>query len=377
MSRSSLIGTLAVVLCLPAATVAWLGFRLIGQDRALETQRVAESRELSASQTVQTLSALLSDPGLLSKSPGEGALLVLLPGTPHLYHESVPAPSEAPADSFREGETLEFQGGEAASAIEIYRKQAEARDPLVRAGALYRLGRALNKAGRKEEALHNYATLARMETAAAGGWPAPIAAVWCRCRLFESAGRAKDLRDEAFRLREILLSGRYPITRAAYAAFADDAARWSGATRPADLERLTDAVLLIEAGVRDSSRPASGRAGIAVQGAPITLVWGQTRGRLAVFAATQAFVEREWLSKVAPGVWLRDDRGKDLRAPRPGQATVLYPVESRLPWTVLAVAPPQGNDLGARRSLLLVLLGAVGVFTLAGAYIVLRMRPRC
>ena len=101
MSRSSLIGALAVVLCLPAATVAWLGFRLIGQDRALEKQRVAESRELSASQAVQTLSALLADPGLLSKSPGEGALLALLPGSSLLYRESVPAPTEAPADSFR------------------------------------------------------------------------------------------------------------------------------------------------------------------------------------------------------------------------------------------------------------------------------------
>lgn len=44
MSRSSLIGTLGVALCLPAATVARLGVRLIEQDRALEAQRMAESR---------------------------------------------------------------------------------------------------------------------------------------------------------------------------------------------------------------------------------------------------------------------------------------------------------------------------------------------
>ncbi|MBI5084195.1 MAG: HAMP domain-containing histidine kinase [Acidobacteria bacterium] len=376
MSRSSLIGTLAVVLCLPAVTVAWLGFRLIEQDRALEAQRVAESRELSASQAVQTLSALLSDPGLLSKSPGEGALLALLPGSPLLYHESVPAPPEAPSDSFREGETLEFKVGNATAATEIYRKQAEALDPLLRAGALYRLGRALNKAGRGDEALQTYSMLARMETAAAGGWPAPIAATWSRCSLLESTGRAKELRDEALRLQAILLSGRYLITRAGYAAFADDAARWSGRPRPTDLERLTDAVILIEAGVRDSSRPTSGRAGLAVQGEPVTIVWGQTSGKLAVFAATQAFVAREWLSKLAPGVWLRDESGKDLRPPRPGPAAVIYPVQSRLPWTVLAVAPPQGGDSGTRRNLLLVLLGAVGFFTLAGAYIVFRALKR-
>src|SRR5205814_7803051 len=140
----------------------------------------------------------------------------------------------------------------------------------------------------RDEALQTYSTLARMETAAAGGWPAPIAAAWSRCSLFESVGWANELHDESLRLQEILLSGRYPISRAVYAAFADDAARWSGRPRPTDLERLTDAVLLIEAGRRDLSRPPSGRAGLSVQGEPITIVWGQTSGRLAVFAATQA-----------------------------------------------------------------------------------------
>src|ERR1051326_3103067 len=67
MSRHRLIGVLAVVLCIPAATIAWLGFRLIEQDRALGSQRVAEGREQAANKAVQTLSALLSDPGLLAR----------------------------------------------------------------------------------------------------------------------------------------------------------------------------------------------------------------------------------------------------------------------------------------------------------------------
>jgi signal transduction histidine kinase len=369
-------GALAVVLCLPAATVAWLGFRLIEQDRALERQRVAESREMAASQAVQTLSGLVSDPGLLSKRPGEGALLALFPGSSLLYRETVPAPPEAPADAFREGETLEYQRGDAASAAEIYRRQAHSRDLLIRSGALFRLGRVRKNAGSTEEALGAYAALARMDTASVGGWPALVAAVWSRCGLLESAGRTQDLRDEALRLREILLSGRYPMTRAAYAVFADDAARWSGRPRPVDLERLTDAVLRIEAGVRDTARPPSGRAVLLVQAAPITLVWGPTRGALAVFAATPAFVEREWLPRAGPGVWLRDGDGQVLGTPSPGPVAARHPVDSRLPWTVLAVAPPQSQDLGARRNLLLVLLAAVGVFTLAGAYLVVRALRR-
>lgn len=376
MSRSRLIGALAVVLCLPAVTVAWLGFRLIEQDSAFERQRLAESREMAVSRAVQTLSALLSDPKLLSASPGEGAILARLPGSSLLYRENVPAQPEAVPDSFRIGETQEFLHGDAAAASEIYRRQSQSRDAPIRAGALYRLGRALNKAGRTEEALQAYATLARMDTLSVGGWPAPVAATWSRCRLFESVGRQRDLRAETLKLSDLLLSGRYLMTRAAYAAFADDAARWTGQPRPADLERLTDAVLAIEGGVRSGTRPSSGREVVPIQNFPITVLWASADGVLAVFAATQAFVEREWLSKVRAGVWLRVEGGKNLGAPSPGQTSVRYPVESRLPWTVLAVAPDRGQDFGARGDLLLVLLSTVGLFTLAAAYIVVRALQR-
>lgn len=373
MSRRRLIGVLAVVLCLPAGTIAWLGFRLIEQDRALESQRVTESREQSANNAVQTLSALLSDPGLLTNNPGDGALLVRLPGSSLLYRQAVQPLAEASPDSFREGESLEFQHGALAEAIESYRKRAQSANPLLREGALLRLGRTLAKAGRVEEALDVYAVLASMESAAVAGWPAPVAATWSRCSLFESAGRANELRQEALRLRQILVEGRYPLSRAAYVTFADDAARWSGMVRPAVLERLTGAALELEAQVRASRQPLSGRSSLTVEGETVVVVWAQTGGVLAVFAATPAFVDREWLSKTGPGVWLRDDRGRDIGTPHQGQTALRHPVESRLPWTVLAVAPAQGAALAARRRLLLILICAVGVFTLAGAYFVVRM----
>ncbi len=376
MSRSKLIGALAIVLCLPVFTVAWLGFRLIEQDSALERQRVAERRELALSQAVQTLSTLLSNPKLLSVSPGEGALLALLPGATLPYRGTVPAQPEAPADFFHDSEALEFQQNDTAAAAAIYRKKAQTEDPRLRAGALFRLGRTQNKARRTEEALQTYATLARMDTVSVGGWPAPVAAVWSRCGLLESADRARELREEALRLREILLSGRYPMTRAAYAAFADDTARWSGRPRPTDFERLTDAVLLVEAGVQGGTRPASGQALLPIETLPVTVVWVQTGGELAVFAATPAFVEREWLSKAGPGVWLRDEAGKPVGTPSPGQTAARHSVESHLPWTVLAAASEPSQDFGARRNLLLVLLAAVGVITLASAYLVVRALRR-
>jgi signal transduction histidine kinase len=372
MSRSRLLGAFAIVLCLPVVTVAWLGFRLIEQDRALEKQRVAEGRELAVSQAVETLSALLSDPKLLSQDPGEGAILSTAPGSSLLYREAAPPQAEARAELFGEAESLEFGRGEAAAASDLYRKQTQSSDPLIRAGALYRLGRSLNKAGRRDEALEAYAALARMDTAAVGGWPAPAAALWSRCNLLESAGRTRELRDEATKLGDLLVSRRYPMTRAAYVAFAEDAARWSGRPRPLDLERLTDAVLQVEAALRNGTRPSSGRGALIIQGAPVTVVWGQSAGAVSIFAGTRAFVEREWLSKLGPGVWLSSDGNAILGSPAPGPAAIRHATESNLPWTVLAIAPAAGLDLGSRRNLLLLLLAAVGAFTLTGAYIVVR-----
>src|SRR5262249_55251399 len=81
--------------------------------------------------------------------------------------------------------------------------------------------------------------------------------------------------------------------------------------------------------------------------------------------------ERRFRS-VPPGVWLSAEDGTALGAASPGQIAVRHPVESHLPWAVMAVAPTTGRDVSARRKLLLVLLAALGVFTLAGAYIVIR-----
>src|SRR5262245_50233270 len=100
MSRHRLIGVLAVVLCLPAATIAWLGFRLIEQDRDLESQRATEGREQAANRAVQRLTGLLYDPGLLAKKPGDGALLVHVPGSPLLFRQAVPPLIEATVESF-------------------------------------------------------------------------------------------------------------------------------------------------------------------------------------------------------------------------------------------------------------------------------------
>lgn len=376
MSRGSIIGVLGVVLCVPAVTVAWLSVRLLEQDRELESQRAAERRDQLSANAVQKLSSILSDPVLLLKAPGKGAILVLLPGGPLLYRNRVQVPPEPHSDVIREAEALEFQPALLAAAADKYRSAASSANPAIRAAALMRLGRSLRKLGRRDEALQAYDSLARMDSPVAGEWPAPLAARWSRCQIFEAAGRSTELRNEALLLRDLLLSGQHAITRASYAGFADDAARWTDTSRPAVQEALTEAVLQVEADVQTRARPASGRALVLAGGVPVTILWEQRPAGMAVFAASREYVEREWLPRIGPGVSLRDDNGRDITAPVRGPATIRYPVETHLPWAVVAASPPIAGEFAARRRLLLVLLAAVGLFTLGGAYVVVKVLQR-
>jgi hypothetical protein len=69
----------------PAAGLVWLGWRLLEQDRQLETQRAMERRESAADRIVgilqQELSAsrqFLADPGRIAELTTEGSVVVLL-----------------------------------------------------------------------------------------------------------------------------------------------------------------------------------------------------------------------------------------------------------------------------------------------------------
>jgi len=329
MSRTKVMAVLAAVLCLPAATIAWLGLRLIEQDRALAEQRSMERREQAAERAVQTLTAIVNDSALFTNPPGEGALLVHPDGRGLLFRMNPPMIREAPNAPLAAAEALEFRG-DLASAAAAYEKLPPA------AGVLMRLGRTLGRLGRIDAALAAYGRLSALVNEHAGEWPAPVAAAWSRCLLLQSRPQ---LRQEAQRFRALLDSGRYPLSEAAYTAFADDAARWIGVPRPAMLERLT-------------------RAAQSETAVDQITVLKREGARLAV---TREFIEREWLPKAGPGVWLRE-----FGAPKAGAATIRHPAETKLPWTVMA-APSHDAGQGRER-LLIVLLGTVGLFTVGGSF---------
>jgi tetratricopeptide (TPR) repeat protein len=170
----------------PLATLVWLGWRLLQQDRILEQQRAQEQMELAADLVVASLQrALASSEQRLAAGARdwpEGAAVLTVrdnrveawPKERLAYLPTIPELPEAPSALFAEGEELEFRKKDYDAAIPIFRKLAGSPNAAVRAGALLRLGRNLANTGRIDEALAAYHQLAMLDNVAVSGAPAGL-----------------------------------------------------------------------------------------------------------------------------------------------------------------------------------------------------------
>ena len=205
-----------VVIVVCVAALAWLGYRLLDQDRALESQRLREQLEAAADVTAAALERKLSElERLLIAAPGDaslpdGTLLVvagaedvelyggrpsaLLPG---VRHAAGTAGRGAPQGRSRRVSEERSPGSRG---LVPGRRAVE--EPGVRAAALVRLGRSLRKAGRIREALNAYSELAALGSTLVSGLPAELVAREARCSALEAAGQRDELRREATALLE-------------------------------------------------------------------------------------------------------------------------------------------------------------------------------
>jgi signal transduction histidine kinase len=376
MFRRKLIWVFVAVICLPAATMLELGRRLLDQDRRLATEYQRERREQAADRTVQSLRTALSEPALFQRPAGPGAILVSYPDGPVMFRPDPAKLPEAAADFYSAAESIENTGTDPMKAVVLYRQLTSASDAAVRAGAWVRLARTLRKAHNDPGALAAYTELSHIETVAAAGWPATLAAAWGRCTVLREMGREAELRQEALRLRTRLDEGAWPLTHDAYSIFADDVVRWTAEKRPIEREALTDAANRLWGRVRNGEEAGEGRRFVVQNGEPITLIWKTVRHATVVLAASMPFVRQSWLNRTGGLTWLRDDKGLDLTKALSTDFVLRYPAETGLPWVLAVAAPAGGGEFAARRQLLLVLLFAVGLFTMAGGYFCLRMLRR-
>ncbi len=410
---------LAVMLVL-AATLSWLGWQLLQQDRVLETQRTRERldnaadliaasllRNLSESKDQFTGLLALPEPELSAKASGiagQGngtALLVVFhaqavdayPPASLLYYPFLPAAKEPAANIFEPGEVSEFQRKQFENAIAVFRELARSRDPAIRAGALLRLGRNLRKARQPRAALDTYAELERMGATPIAGLPAELLARHARCNLLDELKRPAELEQEAKALYGGLHDGRWRLPRSAYRFYAQEASRWytpDPELRAYEQDALSTAAaveLLWEEWqrIRRGEGAAAGQRSLWLFDRSVLLVWQAAADRLVGLVAGPTYLQRQWLSALLSlldrqdvRLALTDAEGHTVLAQfstTKSRQAVRTSVETQLPWTLHVVSrDPQAEwtQHGNRRRLLLLAFILIVAFILSGSYFVAR-----
>jgi hypothetical protein len=240
-SRKQVLVVFLAVTAVPAALAGWLAWRLLAQDRIMANERLRDLLDRRADEVVQSVSRALG--ALAQDSRGIPSGAVEATGAPPAYAAQPRQLPEAPVHVFSTGERTEFRAAHPEDAIGSYRKLTASTQASIRAGAWLRLARTFRKLGKLAESMQAYRQLSRIDDAAAGGAPAPLAGQWAICVMHEEAGRTGELRMEGAALRAMLDAGRYSLSRDTYEAYAEDAARWSGKPRPVVSEALADAAL--------------------------------------------------------------------------------------------------------------------------------------
>ncbi len=230
--RRSLPLFLAVVACLVVWQV-WLTWRLMQQDRNLESQRSHERLQQVADLAVTQLAGTLDNWDLslrgMDRLPPQPALperpvpvlllftqgsVAVYPSRPLLF---VPNPPAAPDDlprAFAAADQLEFRDQKYDRAIEVLDTLAS--QPAARPEALLRLGRMERNRNRMDAALAAFDHLLRENAVSSSGAPYGLLAARARCEILAELGNPSRAAEAADSLRGALLAGQWPLSRESF-----------------------------------------------------------------------------------------------------------------------------------------------------------------
>jgi signal transduction histidine kinase len=386
----SLLLYLFVLTLVSVSALAVFGWRLLTQERMVETQRIEERLEQAADRITATLRGTLAETGERVAAPrwdprGEEGLLLqvganslaALPRERLLYWPVAAPQAEAPAAAFAEGERAEFLENDPRKAADAYRRMTASPDAALRAGALVRLARVYRKAG-DPRAAETYTALAAISGAKTAGVSAELVALHA---LAEISGR----REDGARLLNGLRAARWQLTRGQFEYYWGEAARLARehAAPPAEALALSDAVEQIW-NERDRENGARGQRTIWVDGFPFLLIWRETggapAGRRAIFIARPETILKQVFAGDPVVVAAADSEGRVVAGRKEsvssafGRAVVRTAAESQLPWTIYVAAGAGSSDPGteARRRFLMLATTIMVLFLIAGTYFVAR-----
>ena len=424
-----------VVACVGA--LAWLGYRLLDQDRALESQRIQEQLEIAADLTAASLERTLVDLAQALDGPPsaatlpDGTILIVAgansfdmygsrrllfypeadtataqgedaPPNPQVNNPRNAEPNTsrnaesnprraAAEDVLRKAEFVEFQKSDPLAAAALYRDAAHSRDSAVRAAALVRLGRSLRKAGRTGEALAAYSELAALGSTSVSGLPAELMAREGRCSAFAESGTQDALRREAAALLRDLDTGRWRLTRSAYEFRANEARGWLGEDKPpsppAEALALSVAVSNLVDEWRARPDTSSGQRVSLVNAQPVLATWRATAVQFTATLAGPQHLTLLW-REAQPDqsgrtrLALTDPQGQPIFGTLPATAervAVRTAAVTRLPWTLhVSAADPRAlaSGVAARRRLLLAGLSILALLLVVTSYFIVRAMTR-
>jgi signal transduction histidine kinase len=389
---------------LPAASLGWLGWRMVGQDRLLETQRAEERRDQAAELATASLQRTLAEAEEMLTSfstPRRGparaipdaATLVGFgrDGVVQRAGMRLPYyPGVAPSASLPElaaADDMELRRNDLGGALRILRRLSQDARPAVRAEVWLRIARVERKRGNTAAALAAFDRLGELGETFASGLPAGLAARKGRALIFESTRRGDELQRESAGLCEELESGRWMLTRAQFEFAYEQARRWlEQPRRTASRDRIAlaeAAGALWNAWRPGEAQPDSrGRRTIWAGGEPVLALTRWTPDRVTALLIGRRFLNTQWVAKLprAAGIEfaLTDADGKavlgrpdvplSLQSVRPASAT-------QLPWTLHAITRPNGvaaPELSGRTRLLLAGISIMALMLLVGGYFVQR-----
>jgi signal transduction histidine kinase len=395
------------VMLLLAATLGWLGWRLLAQDQQLAAQRLTERRDAAADLVVAAFEKrLLEIEQELDRlqagfapanvpAPDAGAAVYVAfgngqirvwPAAGLVYRPDLPqSVQDIDESTFAAADELEFRRRDPLGAVETLNRLIRSEDQGVRAAALVRRARNYIKGGRLQQALQDYGALEDLLAASVAGMPAPLAARLGKLAVYEREDNRPALASAALTLSRELIAARWPMSRATYEYVSAEVNRWlSEADRQASPRLvLAEAVWSLWDGwQRETGGRSHGRSSLTLPAGPALLVWRSSVGQIAAFAATPAYLERHWVTDVEPILRTRqvaltlihpDGRkvlGADWRGGS-GRPAIRLASATELPWTV-QIADVAGADaeVVARRRLFLAGMGVLIALILIGGWFV-------
>ncbi|MBI4908315.1 MAG: HAMP domain-containing histidine kinase [Acidobacteria bacterium] len=332
--------------------LGWFGWRLLEQERLVETQRTQERMEQEADRLTASVRSALAETAeklgvwqateIAPPRIPNGVLLMMrddtLTVTPSgrlLYYPFPSSEPEADAKVFAEAEMFEFAQSQPTEALHGYERLAASPNPAIRAGALLRMARILRTAGHADGSKSVYVRLAAIPGVRVAGVPAELLGRMESAVLAASPAQAESIRQE-------LANGRWHLTRGQFHFYWAESGRLAKKSDPPP----TEAAVLSEVAnhlweTRSRNSDVRGQETIWAGGQPYFLLWRGAADSRAVLIAPPEVIARQ---AVPPGIHyaLVDPEGRTLAGDRiaRSRAVVRTAAETRLPWTLYVSAEP-------------------------------------